>query len=51
MQKVGVPTAGFDVLDSKSDIEAMLVKYSEHPFVIKRDVLAGGKGVVVTQIF
>ena len=51
MQKVGVPTAGFDVLDSKSDIEAMLVKYSEHPFVIKRDVLAGGKGVVVTSDF
>ena len=49
MQKVGVPTAGFDVLDSQSDIEEMLEKYSEHPFVIKRDVLAGGKGVVVTS--
>ena len=51
MQKVGIPTAGFDVLDSKSDIERMLRKYSEHPFVIKRDVLAGGKGVVVTSDF
>ena len=51
MQKVGVPTAGFDVLDSKSDIKAMLEKYSKHPFVIKRDVLAGGKGVVVTSDF
>ena len=51
MQKVGVPTAGFDVLDSKSDIQAMLGKYSQHPFVIKRDVLAGGKGVVVTSDF
>lgn len=51
MQKVGIPTAGFDVLDSKSDIERMLGKYSEHPFVIKRDVLAGGKGVVVTSDF
>ena len=49
MQKVGVPTARFDVLDSQSDIEEMLEKYSEHPFVIKRDVLAGGKGVVVTS--
>ena len=29
----------------------MLVKYSEQPFVIKRDVLAGGKGVVVTSDF
>ena len=29
----------------------MLEKYSKHPFVIKRDVLAGGKGVVVTSDF
>ena len=29
----------------------MLGKYSQQPFVIKRDVLAGGKGVVVTSDF
>lgn len=49
MQIVGVPTAGFDVLDYQSNVDAMLQKYSDQPFVIKRDVLAGGKGVVVTS--
>ena len=51
MQLVGVPTAGFQILDSDSDIESALAKYSANPWVIKRDVLAGGKGVVVTSDF
>jgi len=48
MHKVGVPTADFVVLDADSDIAAALKSYSNNPWVIKRDVLAGGKGVVVT---
>ena len=49
MQHVGVPTAGFKILDKTSDIDAALDDYSDNPWVIKRDVLAGGKGVVVTE--
>ena len=49
MQHVGVPTAGFKILDKTSDIDAALDDYSNNPWVIKRDVLAGGKGVVVTE--
>ena len=44
----GVPTAEYDVLDASSDIEARLDARYYEPWVIKRDVLAGGKGVVVT---
>ena len=49
MRHVGVPTAGFKILDETSDIDAALDDYSNNPWVIKRDVLAGGKGVVVTK--
>lgn len=49
MQHVGVPTAEFVILDSKSDIESALESYQSNPWVIKRDVLAGGKGVLVTS--
>lgn len=49
MQKAGVPTAEVIRLDSNSDIDAELKKLSDNPWVIKRDVLAGGKGVVVTE--
>tara|TARA_B100001248_G_scaffold77748_1_gene56104 strand:+ start:460 stop:1731 length:1272 start_codon:yes stop_codon:yes gene_type:complete len=51
MQQVNVPTAGFVVLDSNSDIDSALNSYRANPWVIKRDVLAGGKGVVVTADF
>ena len=51
MRHVGVPTAGFKILDETSDIDAALHDYSNNPWVIKRDVLAGGKGVVVTKDF
>ena len=51
MRHVGVPTAGFKILDETSDIDAALDDYSNNPWVIKRDVLAGGKGVVVTKDF
>ncbi|MGB1589560.1 MAG: phosphoribosylamine--glycine ligase, partial [Candidatus Poseidoniaceae archaeon] len=49
MEANGVPTAKFHVLDSASDIDAALDEFSSNPWVIKRDVLAGGKGVVVTE--
>lgn len=48
MDAAGVPTADYDVLDGTSDIDACLHARSKEPWVIKRDVLAGGKGVVVT---
>ena len=51
MRKVGIPTADFQILDAGSDIDAALNDYSSDPWVIKRDVLAGGKGVVVTSDF
>mgnify|MGYP002853309410 FL=1 len=49
MSKVGVPTAGYHVLSEESDIESALDDFSANPWVVKRDVLAGGKGVVVTS--
>ena len=49
MEKAGVPTAEVIRLDSDSNIDAELEKLSDNPWVIKRDVLAGGKGVVVTE--
>ena len=48
MRTAGVPTADFHVLTSSSDIDQALDEFSGHPWVVKRDVLAGGKGVVVT---
>ena len=49
MRDAGVRTADFHVLDSESDIDAALDEFSQNPWVVKRDVLAGGKGVVVTS--
>ena len=49
MELNGVPTAKFHVLERDSDIESALDEFSSNPWVIKRDVLAGGKGVVVTE--
>ena len=49
MQDANVPTAAFHVLSKSSDIEAALDDFSANPWVVKRDVLAGGKGVVVTS--
>ena len=49
MDLAGVPTAAFHVLDGDSDIDAALNDFSGNPWVVKRDVLAGGKGVVVTS--
>ena len=49
MESAGVPTAAFQRLDATSDIAAALDGYAGQPWVVKRDVLAGGKGVVVTS--
>lgn len=50
MSEYGVPTAEYLILDDRSDIDSALTLYSQsgEPWVVKRDVLAGGKGVVVT---
>ena len=49
MSKVGVPTASYHILSEGSDIDLALDDFSDNPWVVKRDVLAGGKGVVVTS--
>ena len=49
MRNNGVPTADFHVLEEGSDIDAALDDFAGNPWVVKRDVLAGGKGVVVTE--
>ncbi len=48
MDSLGVPTGGHIVVDDKSAISDALDKF-EAPWVIKRDVLAAGKGVTVTS--
>lgn len=47
MEELGIPTGGVQILDTDSDVKAGLAKFAP-PWVIKRDVLAAGKGVVVT---
>ncbi len=49
MTKAGVPTARVERIEAGSDINRVLDEFSDNPWVIKRDVLAGGKGVVVTE--
>ncbi len=48
MQSVKVPTAGLILIENIDRINESLDNYSP-PWVVKRDVLAGGKGVVVTS--
>jgi phosphoribosylamine--glycine ligase len=48
MQNLGIPTAGIHNINSASQIDSALDDFSA-PWVVKRDVLAGGKGVVVTS--
>ena len=49
MQAAGVPTASYVRLDSTTNLDAALDAFAGQPWVVKRDVLAGGKGVVVTS--
>ena len=48
MHRLGIPTAAFHLIDSHSEIDAALDDFAP-PWVVKRDVLAGGKGVTVTE--
>ena len=48
MESLGVPTGRFEKIDEIESIEGRLDSF-DPPWVIKRDVLAGGKGVVVTS--
>ena len=48
MQNLGIPTGGIHNINSESQINAALDDFNP-PWVVKRDVLAGGKGVVVTS--
>ena len=47
MQELGIPTGGCVVVEKAGAIEAALDSFKP-PWVIKRDVLAAGKGVTVT---
>ena len=49
MASLGIPTARFERIEEISSIEGCLETFSP-PWVIKRDVLAGGKGVTVTSL-
>ena len=49
MQAAGVPTASYVRLDATTNLDAALDVFAGQPWVVKRDVLAGGKGVVVTS--
>ena len=48
MQSLGVPTADVIKVTELSQVEQSLDSF-EPPWVVKRDVLAGGKGVTVTE--
>ena len=49
MKSLDIPTGDFEVVDDPGDIESSLDLF-EPPWVVKRDVLAGGKGVTVTSM-
>ncbi len=49
MKSLGIPTGDFEVVDDPGDVESSLDLF-EPPWVVKRDVLAGGKGVTVTSM-
>jgi phosphoribosylamine--glycine ligase len=48
MRDVGVPTAAYMVLRSREEAEAQL-PCASYPAVLKADVLAAGKGVIICQ--
>ncbi|MEC7700513.1 MAG: phosphoribosylamine--glycine ligase, partial [Candidatus Thermoplasmatota archaeon] len=49
MKSLGIPTGDFEVVDDPGAVESSLDLF-EPPWVVKRDVLAGGKGVTVTSM-
>ena len=48
MQEVGVPTAAHALLRTRADAEAQLAR-AAYPVVLKADVLAAGKGVIICE--
>ncbi len=48
MLKLNIPTARVQYLTAETDLDTAVDKWG-CPWVVKRDVLAGGKGVVVTE--
>ncbi|MEE2747529.1 MAG: phosphoribosylamine--glycine ligase [Candidatus Thermoplasmatota archaeon] len=48
MLDLNIPTAGVQHLTSETDLDEAVDRWGP-PWVVKRDVLAGGKGVVVTE--
>ncbi|MGH2838090.1 MAG: phosphoribosylamine--glycine ligase [Thermoleophilaceae bacterium] len=48
MKQVGVPTAGHVVFSTRKEAEARLAD-AEYPLVLKADVLAAGKGVIICE--
>ena len=48
MQRVGVPTASYMVLRSREEAVAQL-PWASYPAVLKADVLAAGKGVIICE--
>ena len=48
MEEIGIPTANYEQLSEISENYEILNNFNP-PWVIKRDVLAGGKGVTVTE--
>ncbi|MEE2650730.1 MAG: phosphoribosylamine--glycine ligase [Candidatus Thermoplasmatota archaeon] len=49
MKSLGIPTGDFEVVDDLGEVESSLDLF-EPPWVVKRDILAGGKGVTVTSM-
>jgi phosphoribosylamine--glycine ligase len=49
MKSLGIPTGDFIVVNNPGEVESSLDSF-EPPWVVKRDVLAGGKGVTVTSM-
>ncbi len=49
MQRHGIPTAPFEVLESSAAARAYLERRAPYPCVIKADGLAAGKGAVVVR--
>lgn len=48
MLKLNIPTAGVQYLTAETNLDEAVDRWGA-PWVVKRDVLAGGKGVVVTE--
>jgi phosphoribosylamine--glycine ligase len=49
MAAAGIPTAKAYVCETEDEYTKALDEFAGHPFVVKNDALAAGKGVVVTE--